>query len=81
MAMQLVCEGRCNGGAVSNYDGIVRRSRDQGRGLLPAEIELGRTLRHTPHARLGDEMFECVRCSHVRRCGGNPSWKANRVAS
>lgn len=66
--VHLVCEGRCNGGRVETYDALVRASRVDGT-PVPSDrvIALGRSLRHTPHRRVGID-YVCQECGTSRRC-------------
>jgi len=77
MMRQLVCEGRCNGGAVQEFDRAIRaagRTDVERKGRLVTTsnapehvLALGRHLLHTSHLIVGGQMAECLACRNLRK--------------
>lgn len=71
---QLVCEGACNQGQPKSFDDAVkvaqrRRLCDGPQALDPKWIDIARLFKHTPHAFVYGDQFQCLVCGATRRYG------------
>ncbi len=77
MTVELICEGPSCNPNVPAYDEEVLKAlrmtqwalRHRRRDLAVGCVELFKTLHHTAHAHVGQNVYGCAACGHTRRWG------------
>ncbi len=76
MTVHLICEGpSCNPNVPAYDEEVLKALRmTQGRcgigGVISRwGVELFKTLHHTPHQHVGQNVYGCAACGHTRRWG------------